>query len=109
MTPLNWGAGVFEFVFMAGVLGSSGWVQVFCAVVCVAVLAFYFWAYAHWARVAPDRLQSESYNLKQRQMTLQAAINSSQEMQPASGIVVEASDVKMALGSGSPKVGIQQR
>ena len=65
MKPINWVIVFVEILFMAGVLRGPGlWIQIASFICMVVVIAAYLGIYVYWMLHAPNRLQSEGYNLE---------------------------------------------
>lgn len=70
MTPLNWCVGLTESALMAGIIGSDDlFVKITCLVIVVAVLLFYGYVYLYFMKSAPDKLQTEEYNLRNSELS----------------------------------------
>ena len=67
MSSINWVISFVQLLLMIGIMkGASIWIQIFSAVVMVLLIIFYCGVYVYYMLKAPDRLQSESYNLQKQ-------------------------------------------
>ncbi len=71
MTPLNWMTGICTTILVGGgVASQEPWLKITLVVIAIFILLFYARMYRHFALNDPDRLQSEKYNLSQRELTI---------------------------------------
>lgn len=69
MTPINWVGPAFEAVLIpVGAMQHSNWYGVACFILAVAIVVAYFGIYVLFVLKDPDRLQSEEYNLQQKEL-----------------------------------------
>ena len=71
MTPLNWFTGIAEVALMSGIIGSdTSFVKISCLIIFSALAIFYGSVYVYFMRKLPDRLQTEEYNVRIKELTL---------------------------------------
>lgn len=78
MTPLNWFVGIVELLLITGCIAAAReYVAVTCMALIVLILVFYMAIYLLFALRNPDRLQSETYNIKMKEFTLFKQVDNS--------------------------------
>lgn len=71
MTPLNYGAFIFEaFLGLIGVFGQDPVIRYVSFAACLLWAVFYCYVYHYFMKKDPDRLQSESFNLENKALAL---------------------------------------
>jgi len=99
MTPLNWYTGVAEFALMFGIIGSDiNFVKISCLIIFLLLAIFYAGVYVYFMLKSPDRLQTEEYNVRIKELTLfkegSLSENSKIEQEPES-IIIEATPTEL--------------
>ena len=71
LTPLNWLIPLVELLLLGGCLkAEKSYIVIVCLCLMVILVLFYLCAYVYFALRDPDRLQSETYNIKMKEITL---------------------------------------
>ncbi len=71
MTPINWFGGVFETVLIpTAAFQHNNWVGVACIFLASFMFFAYLGIYIYFSIKDPNRLQSEEYNLYQRELSI---------------------------------------